>query len=198
MVCGLKVPAPFTDGPPQHPESGPLKAICHPHLIRLSQRPGPQGTLSEEEQACRPHSGLGVGGRPGTGKPQDHNLRYAPPVGRVSGLTKAAETSFRRARGAANHYSNEGLAGLARSSRILTSGAGSGPSSRLWKLVAQGQSGVITIATRTSRGAELCTACSETSGLHWSTQAHHDNQGADDQAGPVGGAWSFGMESGWG
>lgn len=132
---------------------------------------------------------MGVGGGPGTGQPQDHNLRDAPPVGRVSGLTKAAETSFLRARAAANHYSNEGLAGLARSSRIPTSGAGSGPSSRPWKLVAQGQRGVITIATRTSRGAELCTACSETSGHHWSAQAHHDNQGGDDQAGPVDGVW---------
>lgn len=42
------------------------------------------------------------------------------------------------AQAAANHHSNSGLAGLARSSRILTSGAGSGPSSSPWMWLAQG------------------------------------------------------------
>lgn len=72
------------------------------------------------------------------------------------------------AQAAANHHNNSGLAGLARSSRILTSGAGSGPSSSPWMWLAQGPRGVITIATRASWDLELCTACSETSGLHCS------------------------------
>lgn len=53
--------------------------------------------LSEEEQACRPHSGLGGGGGLDTRQPQDHNLREASAAGRVSGLTKAAKTRFWRA-----------------------------------------------------------------------------------------------------
>lgn len=89
------------------------------------------------------------------------------------------------AQAAANHHSNSGLAGLARSSRIPTSGAGSGPSSSPWIRLASAPRGVITIATRASRDLELLTACSETSGLHWSARAHHDNQGVDEQAGPV-------------
>lgn len=143
-----------------------------------------------ETRACRPHSGWEVREGQGARQPQDLNLWEASAARRVSGLTKAAKTRFRARRPlqitTATVASRDWLA--APESRRRGRGLDPPP------VRGYGWHGpprqVITIATRASRDLELCTACSETSGLHWSARVHHDNQGVDEQAEPVRGIGS--------
>lgn len=138
-------------------------------------------------KACRPHSGLAVGGGQGTRRLRTTTSGMRPEPGRVSGLTKAAKAGS-GVRVPANHRSNAGLAGLARGSRIPTSGAGSGPSSSPWKRKTRGPACASHHHGNQSLwGAEHRATCSETSGLLWSAQGHYDNRDVDEQAGPVGG-----------